>query len=368
VTTPDPKQARLSALRAALSEKKLEALLLTDIDNIGYVTGFTGSAAYAVVTADKAVLITDSRYTLRAEEECPYFESAISTSSGGYLETLAGVFQDRLSISTLGFEASDLRVSQYKKLKAGLPALRWTPTDSIVEDLRLVKDTTEVAVIRKAIGIAERAYQSIRPVLRAGVMERDVAVELEYALRKGGADAVAFEVIVASGEQGARPHHRPNERVLQAGDFVTLDWGASVDGYNSDITRTVLIGPAEPTTEQQKVYATVLQAQRAAIAAIAPEKTGKEIDAVARDYIAARGYGEAFGHSLGHSLGRKVHDGPGLSTRSEKVILKPGMVMTVEPGIYLPGWGGIRIEEDVVVTETGCEVLTHLANELEVIG
>ncbi len=234
-----------------------------------------------------------------------------------------------------------------------------------METLRLVKDAGEIALIQNAITVAEAAMAQVKPLLRPGTREQDFALELEFAMRKRGASGAAFDTIVASGTNGAHPHHHAGPRPFVSGDFVTIDWGATVSGYNSDLTRTFAI---EAVTEKQhEVYAVVLEAQRRAIAAIQPGKTGKEIDAVARDYISEQGYGEAFGHSLGHSLGRSVHDGPGFSVRSDTLILAPGMVMTVEPGIYLEGWGGLRIEEDVLVTEDGCAVLTHLPNALEVL-
>ena len=230
----------------------------------------------------------------------------------------------------------------------------------------MVKDAGEVAAIRHAIAVAESAWETVKPLLRPGIRERDFALELDFAMRRAGAEGSAFETIVASGALGAHPHHHAGDRPLAAGDLVTVDWGASVNGYVSDITRTVGLAPLPPA--QRDLYAVVLEAQRRAIAAIRPGRNGKEIDAVARDFLTERGYGEQFGHSLGHSIGRKVHDGPALSVRSEKVILEPGMVITVEPGVYIENWGGIRIEEDVLVTETGHEVLTHLPNELEILG
>ena len=361
-------ELRLAGVRNALATTEVDALLITEMVNVGYVTGFTGSAGYALVTPDAAVLITDSRYTLRARAECPHFELVISTSSGGYLECLTAQMTARPSIKTIGFEAGRVTFSQHQHLAKKIEAVEWKPVEGVVEGLRAVKDAGEIATINHAIVVAEEAFLSVKSLLRAGITERDFAIELEFAMRRRGADTVAFETIVASGPQSAHPHHRPNQRVIQPGDWVTVDWGASVDGYCSDMTRTYLIGPTTPTDEQVKVYNTVLQAQQMAMAAIEVGKTGQAIDAVARDHIGARGYGDYFGHSLGHALGRVVHDGPGLSTKAADVILKPGMVLTVEPGIYIENWGGIRIEEDIVVTESGCDILTHLPNELEILG
>lgn len=360
---------RLQNLRTALAahDPPVDALLLTDPTNIGYVTGFTGSTAQALVSATEAVFITDPRYLLRARRECPQFDVVEASGSGSYGEALHTALAARPQWKAVGFEAGHVSVAQGRKLEAENPVpVQWTPTETIVETLRLIKDAGEIAAIRQAIAIAEAAFVQIKPVLRAGATERDIALELEFAMRRGGADGAAFPTIVASGPQGASPHHTPNNRALEPGDFVTIDWGASVNGYNSDITRTVAIGLV--SERQRFVYEAVLEAQRRAIAAIAPGRNGKEIDAVARGYLTLQGLGKAFGHGLGHGLGRHVHDGGGLSVRSEGFVLRAGMVLTVEPGVYLEDWGGLRLEEDILVTESGCEVLTHLPNDLEIAG
>ena len=365
---PSPQlEARLARVRQALAEKQMDALLLTDMDNVGYVSGFTGSTAYALILPDEAILLTDPRYTLRARQECPQFTGAVAQGSGGYQEALTRTLAERPHLKKLGFEAQTVTVAQWEHLKKDAPpALEWLPTEGVIEALRMVKDEGEVAAIRHAIAVAESAWEAVKPLLRPGIREREFALELDFAMRRAGADGSAFETIVASGASGAHPHHQAGDRPLAPGDLVTVDWGATVGGYVSDITRTVGLAPL--TTAQRDLHALVLEAQRRAIAAIRPGRSGKEIDAVARDFLTERGYGEQFGHSLGHSIGRKVHDGPALSARSEKVVLGPGMVVTVEPGVYLENWGGIRIEEDVLVTDTGCEVLTHLPSELEVLG
>lgn len=360
---------RLPRLRAALAahEPPINALLLSDPTNIGYITGFTGSTAQALVSADEAVFITDPRYLLRARRECPLFEVVEASGSGSYGEALHTVLAARPHWAKIGFEAGQVTVAQARKWEAENPApVQWTPTETLVETLRLVKDAGEVDIIRQAIAIAEAAFVQIKPLLKAGATERGIALELETAMRRGGADGAAFPTNVASGPQGAHPHHTPNDRAFAAGDLVTIDWGASIGGYNSDITRTVALGPV--SARQREVYDAVREAQRRAIATIAPGRNGKEIDAAARDYLTAQGLGEAFGHGLGHGLGRHVHDGGGLSVRSEAFILQADMVLTVEPGAYIEGWGGLRLEEDVLVTEGGCEVLTHLPSDLEVVG
>ena len=319
--------------------------------------------AHALITPDEALLITDSRYYLQAEAECPGFE-VIQTpgGSGGYGDALHTVLKAHPALRRLGFEADHVTVSQLNAWQQANPNIQWNSTQSIVETQRQIKDAGEIAILKRAIAIAEDAFLSVQPLLCPGTRESDFALELEFAMRRSGASGTAFETIVASGPNGARPHYHAGSRLFQSGDFVTIDWGAAFENYHSDITRTAAIGAV--TEKQRTIYAIVLEAQQRAIAAIAPGKNGKEIDAVARDYIASHGYGDAFGHSLGHMLGRSVHDGPGFSQRTEELILLPGMVITVEPGIYLEGWGGIRVEEDILVTETGCEILTHLPNIL----
>jgi Xaa-Pro aminopeptidase len=360
---------RVNNLRAALKARELDAVLLTDLTNIGYVSGFTGSTAYVVATPSEAVLITDGRYTLRAKEECPDFESFIAQGSGGYQEALKTVIE-RIAVSKLGFEAGNMTVASYERLKKELPeTLIWTATENLVEDLRLIKDAGEIAATEAAVRIAQESFLEIKPMIKPGVTEREIGLILEHTMRLKGAESPAFDTIVASGPNGARPHHTPSNRKLEPGDLVTIDWGAKVDGYCSDITRTVAIGAPEALSEEgRRIYGIVNEARAAAIAAMAPGRNGKEIDDVARDHIASFGYGEAFSHSLGHSLGRVVHDGPGLSSRSEKNILKPGMIITVEPGIYLEGVGGVRVEDDVLITEDGARILTSLPRELEFLG
>jgi Xaa-Pro aminopeptidase len=327
-------EGRLAKLRQAMAEREIDALLLTESDNVGYVSGFTGSTAYVLLTPEEAVLITDPRYTLRARAECPQFTLVTAAGSGGYPQALTQTLIDRPLLRRLGFEAQRVTVAQWEQLKKDTPeGLEWVPTQGIVEGLRMVKDAEEIAAIRDAITVAETAWEQVKPLLKPGLREREFALELDFAMRRAGADGVAFETIVASGAFGAHPHHRAGERPLAPGDFITVDWGAALNGYVSDITRTVGLAPV--SSEQRELYEIVLEAQRRAIAALRPGRSGKEIDAVARDFLTEQGYGEEFGHSLGHSIGRQVHDGPALSVRSDNVILQPGMVVTVDTGIYI---------------------------------
>jgi Xaa-Pro aminopeptidase len=345
---------RVERARRAMADKNLPALLITNRDNVGWISGFTGSNGFVLLTPDRVLFATDSRYWTQADRECGGFEQVrLATSAPEEItEVLAS-----LQTNAVGFESAHLTHRMHQVYREKLPGhIDFVPTDRLIDDLRLVKDAEEIAHIEVACGIADRAWSHIQSFLKPGAVERDVMLELEWYMRKQERAEVAFDTIIASGPRSALPHGRAAERVMERGDFVTLDFGARLNGYNSDITRTVVLG--EPTAEQRKVYDTVHEALDRSIAAIKPGATGKEVDAVARDFIKEAGYGDYFGHGLGHSLGRAVHDGPGLSTRSD-IILAAGMVMTVEPGIYIPEWGGVRIEHDVLVSEGGNRVLTY---------
>lgn len=345
--------------------EKIDGLLVNNIVNVGYLSGFTGSSAVALIMPDHAYLITDSRYDIQAREQCPHFEVVVSRLSTGAMDLLTEALSRYKRKIRIGFEttASFAQV-QLWKTKTG-DDVRWRPTTDMIESLRSVKDLGEIDTIRAAVRVAEKAFADAAPLLAPGNTERQYALELDTAMRRHGADRVAFDTIVASGPNGALPHYTPGDRIFAAGDLVTIDWGAEYKGYCSDLTRTVLISGAPATSQQQEVYAIVREAKERATAQIRPGVTGREIDSIARDFIAEHGYGEYFGHSLGHAIGRVVHDGPALSPRSDDIVLKPGMVITVEPGIYIEGWGGVRIEDDVLVTQAGHEVLSATAGALE---
>lgn len=351
-------RARIESYRTQRQGKPIDALIISNIANVGYISGFTGSSALILVTPNEAFFLTDSRYSAQARRECPDFD-IIETGYSGSNEPLGTLLSERPQLLRIGFEAAHVTVRHFGTWKKMAPAGRTlVPTEEIVEGLRLIKDAEEVARIREAIRIAEDAFAQVLPRIAAGIRERELALELDFTMRRLGADGVAFETIVASGENGAFPHHHPTDRVLAAGDMVTIDWGASKNGYVSDLTRTVVVPGAEPAPKLVEIHRIVQQAKERAVAGIRPGLSGKDIDSLARDFIAEKGYGEHFGHSLGHSIGRVVHDGMTLSFRAEKLVLAPGMVTTVEPGIYVDGLGGVRIEEDVLVTETGCEILS----------
>jgi len=357
-------QPRLRALRQLLTEHSMSALLVSNPLNITYLSGFTGSSGYLLVTETDAILVTDGRYTVQAAEECPDLTVEI-TRQRGYLEVLKDLIQHH-ALSRLAVEGEDLTVTRINLLEERLgETVGLMVTDQLVSQLRLIKDAEEISQIKEAIRVAEEAFLACKPFIRAGVSERTISVELEYAMRKMGAEKLAFETIVASGPNSAKPHHTPGKRVLEKGDLVTVDWGAQVDGYCSDLTRTFGIGKVP--SKQVEQYNLVLEAQQRAIAGLKPGVTGQEADSLARSLFEEHNYAEAFNHSLGHSLGKEVHDGPGLSASSNILVLAPGMVMTVEPGLYIEGKGGIRIEDDVLITKNGHEVLSHLPTAWEVL-
>lgn len=352
--------ARLQKFRAALARQNLPAALILNVDNAAYLSGFTGSSAALLVTPEHALFITDSRYSTQAAAECPGLELTVAASGATYAQTAADAVK-RLRLTGVAIEAEHVTLTQFDRLKALLQDVELQPVNDLVGPLKQVKDEAEIAHTRRACAIVDHAFEFVLTLLRPGAVEREIATELEYFMKRHGSEKEAFDTIVASGYRSAMPHGRASEKRLEAGDFITFDFGATVGGYHSDLTRTVVLGQA--SDEQRTVYATVLEAQLAALDAIRPGVEGKAVDTVARDLITARGYGDRFGHSLGHGLGRHVHDHPALAQTST-LTLAPGMIVTVEPGVYIDGWGGVRIEDDVVVTENGREILTHAPKEL----
>lgn len=349
---------RLNKLRQELSEAKMQALLVTDLLNIRYLSGFTGSNAFLVVTTDDVLLLTDSRYTEQASEECPGI--AVRLIDSRWVAAVGEIAAD-LALDSLGFEAHALTYSDWENLSGALKKVTLVSTRNMVETLRAVKDSFEIAAIREAIRITDAACAHAFEVVKPGMTEREIALEIDCAMRRLGADKEGFDTIVASGPRAALPHGKPTGRVVSAGELVVMDFGALCNGYNGDITRTVSLVNADD--RQKEVYDIVLQAQRKAIKAIKPGVRGGDVDAIAREHIAGHGLDQYFGHGLGHDLGLAVHDGRALARNSD-ILLREGMVITVEPGIYIPGWSGIRIEDDVLVTKSGYEVLTISPRDL----
>jgi Xaa-Pro aminopeptidase len=336
-------------LSNVLTEAGLDALLVTQPENVRYLSGFTSPKdGWVAVWREEATLVTDPRYTVQAQQESriPHRIAPRERSAEVMAELLRG---------RVGFEANHLVFGKLQTLREQVPA-EWVPTSDLVERLRLKKTPEELERIRAAARLADEGYAHILPLLKPGVSEADIALELEFFLRKHGSEGVAFEIIVASGERGAMPHGVASSKKLRPGELVTLDFGAVVGGYHSDMTRTVALG--EVSRELREVYEAVLEAQQAALEAVRPGRTGQQLDAIARQVLQARGYGEYFAHGLGHGVGLAIHEGPRLSKLSEDV-LEAGMVLTIEPGVYIPGVGGCRIEDLVLVTETGYEVLSH---------
>ncbi len=351
----------LDRLRAAMASKEVAALLVSDATNVGWLTGFTGSFAYVVVKPDDVLFITDSRYTIQAQEEVPGIR-VVSFASPTDGLTFAGEQIKGLGLGTIAFEAATTTYAQFEKMKEKM-GVEPTPAPDLFGELRMVKSADEVATIRKACALADACFGHLTRLIQPGLTEYDLQLELEFYLRRAGA-GLAFEPIVVSGERSARPHGKASDKALMVGDFVTMDFGAQVDGYNSDLTRTVVIG--EATHRHHEVYGQVLRAQMACLDAMKPGVKAVDVDALARHVLDEKGFARYFGHGLGHGLGRLVHDGGRMSATSEDV-LAPGQVWTVEPGVYIPEFGGVRIEDDVVVTEDGVEVLTHSPKEMLVL-
>ncbi len=332
--------------------ENLDALLVSHLPNIRWLTGFSGSAGVLLVGPTRMLLITDFRYAAQAPQEVGASADVVIERQNVPDRVRRAI--ESLAPETLGVETHVLTVREAERLSAGLRC-KVAPSGELVERLRQVKDEQEVAAIHAAASLALDALAEVLPSVRAGERELDVAARLEGALRIRGSEWHPFPTIVASGPRAAMPHARTTAKEIQRGEFLLLDFGAELDGYCSDITRTVAIGPADE--RQRTIYQLVREAQIAAREGIHPGMTGREADALARDLIASRGYGEAFGHSLGHGLGLEVHEGPRLALTAEAV-LPVGAVVTVEPGIYLPGWGGVRLEDDVWLGAEGPVLLS----------
>ena len=341
---------RLPKLRRKLAEKEIDAILISQPENRYYLSGFDGTAGFLLITAKKAILATDFRYIEQAERQSPNYEIfRIINTIAEWFPSLIG----SLNIKRLGFEAGNITFIMHHQMRDALNEkqmpTKLVPVNGLVESLRAVKEPAEIERIKKAVVISDAAYERIEGVIQAGWTEIRVAWELEKSLRENGSQALPFEIIVASGPNSALPHARPSERVINSGEPIVIDMGAKFDGYASDLTRTICLGTPDDTFK--KVYGVVLEAQLAAMSTINEGMTGQQADGSARKVIEQAGYGEAFGHGLGHGVGLATHELPRLGPGSTEP-LTPGMVFTVEPGIYLPGWGGVRIE-DTVIFEKG---------------
>jgi len=343
---------RLEELRKKLELKGLDGALICKRENYRYFSGFTGTLAYIIVTSEKAYLLTDSRYVTQAASQAPFFE--IIRIQGDALPFICDVVKEQ-GIKALGFEETFVTYDFYVKLKTKLGKTELFPLLDIPDEMRAVKDDGEIEAIRKSVEIADRAFEYILAYIRPGIREYEIAAEIEHFMRESGAQGPSFETIVASGWRSSLPHGVASDRRIEKGDMVILDYGAVFEGYCSDITRTVFVGGAD--SKKLEIYNTVLEAQKRAIERIREGLYSKEIDGVARQHIADAGYGENFGHGLGHGVGLEIHEQPRVSPYSNCKLVR-NMVFTVEPGIYIEGFGGVRIEDIVVVKEDGAEILT----------
>lgn len=351
-------QRRVNKIREALPQD-VDGILVSQPENRRWATGFTGSSGLAIIGRQgDPVFITDFRYTEQAGLQCPGYE--IVQQGDRLVEDVNAVVQ-RLGIKRLGFEKDFVTVGNYQKLAEGLSGIELVGLDDTIIELRAVKDLEEIELLAQAEAIGDKAFAHILDFLRPGLTERQVAIELERHMQDLGASCTSFETIVASGPRSAMPHGVASERVIGKNEFVKLDFGCVYKGYCSDMTRTVVVGKADG--KQREIYHIVLEAQMAALAGIKAGITGVEANALARDVIVAKGYGDNFGHGLGHGVGLAIHELPRASRLSDNV-LQPNSIVTVEPGIYLPGWGGVRIEDMVVVQEDGVRNLTSSPKEL----
>lgn len=348
---------KLQKLRKILQEQNIDGILITNEYNRRYMTGFTGTAGVAIVSQNDAVFITDFRYTEQATAQIKDYR--IVQHEATLLEEIATQVK-AMGIKLLGFEKDSVSYGTYELYKNVIQT-DLVPVSGLIEKIRLIKTAQEINIIKVACEIADHAFTHILDYIKPGKTELDVSNELEFFMRQQGATQSSFDTIVASGLRSALPHGVATNKVIEKGDFVTLDFGALYNGYISDITRTVAVG--EPSEKLVEMYNTVLASQLLALEKVGPGLTGIQADAIARDYLTEKGYGEAFGHSLGHGIGLEVHEGPGLSKRSN-MVLEPGMAVTIEPGVYVPGVGGVRIEDDILITESGNELLTHSTKEL----
>ena len=350
---------RRQNLSRRIESEGVDAFLITNPINVSYLTGFSGDSSYLIVGKARAILVSDARYTEQIGEECAGLEYHIRPHNQ-FIQSAAVEVLDKLGFHRIGFESKHLSVDDLQTLIGLAPRMEWNPEQGLVETLRQIKDESEVAQIREAIGMAERAFVMFQAMLRPTDSEKDLCDNMEWYVRRAGGRCTSFPSIIAVGERAALPHAPPTSRQIGDAELLLVDWGACGRFYNCDLTRVLAGRRISPKLET--VYGVVLQAQRKALSAIRPGVPAQKVDAEARAVIEESGFGQFFGHGLGHGIGMQIHEAPAIRQNSDAV-LQPGMVFTVEPGIYLPGWGGVRIEDDVLVTPDGCEMLTHVPKE-----
>lgn len=345
-----------------LNELNLNALIITDPYNMRHVSGFRGGEGALYISAAQKVLITDSRYTEQAAKESDF--TVIEECRSHNRQTILKECMEKEGVSgdfAMGYEDESMLCCEFDRMKKALPVQTWVALEGRIDALRQIKTEEELTYLAKAEEIGDKAFARLLKVLKPGMTELEVAAELEYFMKQEGAEDLSFNTIVASGLNSSMPHAIPGYKKIEEGDFITCDFGCKYKGYCSDMTRTVVLGKANE--KQKEIYNVVLKAQLAGLEAVKAGVSGSSVDKVSRDIITEAGYGEYFGHGLGHSVGLFIHESPRLSP-SDDTILQAGMIETVEPGIYVPGFGGVRIEDMVVVTEDGCRNLAHSPKEL----
>lgn len=359
-------KVRQKSARDAMKHLKLDGLLLTHPPDLAYLSNFTGDDSVGLITEKDFHLVTDFRYKEQADLEAGWLKTSLR--EGKLSDTLVEVLQ-AAKLKRVGFEANFTTVGQIdaiqqsmKDAKVAKP-IELVPLDNVMTNIRKVKDDTEIDLVRKSIAIAEEAFEAIRDEIKVGESENHIAGLLAFEMRSRGASDSSFPCIVAAGSNSSLPHYRPGETLIQRDQPVLFDWGAIYKGYCSDLTRTLMLGRVKPKLKE--IYKVVLAAQEAAIGFLRPGVTTQQADRVARDVIDKAGYKEQFGHGLGHGIGREIHELPSMRRTGGEEELRPGMIVTVEPGIYLPGEGGVRIEDDVLITHSGCEVLSNLDKSFE---
>jgi Xaa-Pro aminopeptidase len=352
---------RIKRLRETFQHCNIDCMIVMKPENRRYVSGFTGSAGIAIITENEAFLVTDFRYVEQAEQESAGYR--VVKHGDRIMDTLKEIVLAS-GCASVGFEKDYVTFANYELLGKSLDNVTLKPTENAIESLRAVKDQEEIDLISRAAAIADSAFVHMCSVLKPGITEKDAAVELEYYMRQKGSQRNSFPPIIASGPRASLPHAQPTDRVVQTGDMVKMDFGGTFGGYCSDLTRTVFIGSL--SEKQKRIYQIVLESQLLAIEGVTAGKKGTEIDGIARKHISENGFGEYFGHGLGHGVGLYIHESPRLSQTSTDT-LQSGNIVTIEPGIYIPDWGGVRIEDMLVVKEDGYLNLTHASKEIIII-
>ena len=344
---------RINSIRKSLSKSDIDTAFISSKDNIRYYSGFTGTLAFLLITEHKSIIVTDSRYTVRAQEESPDYEIYQLKSGDNWIKNST----DQIKSKVIGFEGNFVSFNMLNQLKERANKdLIWKDYSEQISKERVIKSKSEVEKIEAAISISDRAFNAVSKEIEVGMTEKEIAWEIEKEMRILGAESISFDTIVASGLNGSKPHHSPTNKQISNGEAITNDMGAKLNGYCSDLTRTIFIG--KPDEKFKKIYNIVLRSQLISIETAKDGMTGEEIDKISRDIISEEGFGEYFGHSLGHGVGLEIHENPGVGPNSKNEIT-PGMVYTIEPGIYIDGWGGIRIEDMVLMTDNGNKLLSH---------